>query len=70
MYAEAVNYLVNISEYCFQVIFKTQQNVRNSFLSLSFIYHSYVSHGCLENPMDRGSWWSTESDMTEATQHE
>ena len=31
-------------------------------------------YSCLENPIDRGAWWSTvhriaESDTTEATQH-
>ena len=35
--------------------------------------HGYLlQYSCLENPMDKGSWWTTvygfaESDMTEAT---
>ena len=33
-----------------------------------------LQYSCLENPMDRGTWWATvhritESDMSEATQH-
>ena len=28
-----------------------------------------LQYCCLENPKDRGTWWATESDMTEATPH-
>ena len=34
-----------------------------------------LQYSCLENPMDRGTWWATvhgiaKSDMTEATEHD
>ena len=37
-------------------------------------YRNPLQNSCLENPMDRGTWWATvhritESDMSEATQH-
>ena len=30
---------------------------------------SSLQYSCLEKPMDRGTWWVTESDKTEVTQH-
>ena len=26
-----------------------------------------LQNSCLENPMDRGAWWATDQDITEAT---
>ena len=28
-----------------------------------------LQYSCLEKPMDRGTWWATQSDTTEATKH-
>ena len=43
-------------------------------ISLGEGHGNLLQYSCLENPMDRGSWWATihrvaESDTTEATQH-